>query len=188
MNVVDLLAPYRERLGRRYKTFLTALSLLPHNPHILETGCTRFFGDASFVGDGCSTFLFGGFVSAFGGHLTSVDVDANAIKLAGEVVVPFHRCVSLFCCDSVAFLQMFRGSVNLLYLDSFDYHDGQHEASQAHNLREVQAALPRLAPSGLILFDDCDCPNGGKPGRSLPFLVEAGWRIIEKDYAVLLAR
>jgi len=105
----------------RYFTFQLALNLLKQkhpNPAIIETGCQRMKDD---LGAGMSTSVFGEFCSKYGGHITSVDISENNLKVCKECTVQYSSFITYVRSDSVSFLSGKRGSVDLLYLDSLDY-------------------------------------------------------------------
>jgi len=82
--------------------------------------------------------------------------------------------------------------IDLLYLDSFDYPEGPddalRDASQQHCRNELEAALPFLAPSAIVLIDDGDLPGGGKPRLAKERLAQLGWTCVLDEYQTLWGR
>lgn len=163
-------------LGERYYTFKMALNWhLQHGGStIVETGSLREPG--SWFGVGCSTHLFGEFVSRYGGYLWSCDIDESVIERARAETSEFSAHIDYVCDDSITFLQGFDQTIDLLYLDSMDCpRRGDASAAQYHNLGELEAAYPKLTPNAVVLLDDNRFRNGGKPLLSKELLYENGW-------------
>jgi predicted O-methyltransferase YrrM len=167
---------YRDQLGDRYYTFKLALNWLLQygGQHILETGSLRTPGN--WLGDGYSTYLFGEFVSTYGGHLWTCDIDPQVIAIAQHETNAFRAQITYVCADSLEFLNAFEGTIDLLYLDSLDcLKVGDTSQAQHHNLQELQSALPKLSRRAVVLLDDNNFPNGGKTRLSKHYLLQHGW-------------
>jgi hypothetical protein len=124
---------YQANSGDRYPTFKAALNLLsqlkPAEPVVVETGCQREMND---WGAGCSTTLFLDYLREYHsinpeagdkkGHLFSVDISSRSCELARHVSSGFgpslHTVTQM---DSAEYLKKFKGKIDLLYLDSWDY-------------------------------------------------------------------
>lgn len=176
----DFTARYRDRLGDRFPTMKIALNLFlqHHGTTIVETGTLRWTESLvhGWDGDGNATWVFGEVLETFGGHLWTCDVDPVATAESREGTRPFADCITHVTEDSVAFLEHFDRPIDLLYLDSLDCpRDGDATAAQAHNLRELQAALPTLRPDAVVLIDDNALPNGGKARASKRHLADCDW-------------
>jgi hypothetical protein len=167
----------------RYYTFQVALNLLNQRssePLILETGCQREEED---VGAGMSTSIFAEYIQRYGGNLISVDNEPIHLNRARGYMKNFPEAdVQLVQSDSVEFLRIFPGSVDLLYLDSLDYPVGDNEgdkemerAAQEHNLNEFLAIEEKLAENTIVLLDDNTLPSGGKPRLLKEHLLGKGW-------------
>jgi len=107
----------------RYWTFNIALNLLVqkhHNPTIIETGCQRQKDD---LGAGMSTSIFAEYIYENDGELIVVDNDQQHLNTATECISEWMSDInaSFHCLDSVTFLRNYSGTVDLLYLDSYDY-------------------------------------------------------------------
>lgn len=109
----------------RFYTFQLALNIISqrkHHPVIVETGCQRQKDD---IGAGMSTSIFAEYIARYGGELHVVDNNANHLSIAEKCIAPWARenqgRVSLYNEDSVIFLSQWKGNIDLLYLDSWDY-------------------------------------------------------------------
>ena len=159
----DLIKP---RLNKRADTFQQIFDYLEtigetRDPVIVETGTYR--EENNYEGDGCSTLLFDQYVAAHGGILWSVDNDPKACDLA--ITETDHAIV--VCQDSVEFLASLEGEVDLLYLDSYNITDWNHDCEPAaHHLKELFAARHCLKPGTLIVIDDnIVTPQGKRLGK-----------------------
>ncbi len=148
------------RLGPRRHTFRLAFEFLlrkkSRGHFILETGCAR--ERDNWEGDGQSTVLFDRFVTEHAGRVWSVDLDAAACAYARAVVGPQ---TTVYQEDSVRFLsrvaeELLREgrSVDLLYLDSFDWDPANPGPSAVHHLKELCAIAPALGDGTLVVVDD----------------------------------
>lgn len=144
---------------------------------IVETGCQRQTDD---WGAGCSTTLFATLLKDHNiGELHSVDITADFLKLAQEVTsnlgiadrLHFHHA------DGVEFLSNFSQPIHFLYLDSYDWFPNEPRLTecQQHQLRELQAAWPKLSRDAVVLLDDNNLPSGGKTRLSKEYLADQGW-------------
>jgi hypothetical protein len=191
--------------GRR-QTLLQELQRLhelnPGSACIVETGPIRDGREAAREGDGWSTVAFGWYAVQTQSRAVTVDCDPEALALCRRLTADYASHLEYVQADSLIFFQQWaeredHGEIHLLYLDSLDYED--RERSEAHSLAEAQAALPLLAPTCLVLFDDTH-PTGqpdadgapaltGKGCRAVPFLLANGFRCEWVDGGqVLLSR
>jgi predicted O-methyltransferase YrrM len=185
---------YRRKLGRRYETFAHAFALVLERSGpdrmVVETGCVREKDDYSA---GYSTVLIGELLSRAGGHLATVDLSERNMAMCKRITKRFAPLISYNVSDSVDFLRAWpshsKRSIDLLYLDSWDYpvspEYGEPEPSQRHCLLEFEAALPSLSPRAVVLIDDADLPGGGKPRLAKVRLAELGWECVLDDYQTL---
>lgn len=164
----------------RYHTFQLAmnwLNQLVKDPVIIETGCQRFKDD---IGSGMSTTIFARYIERFGGHLISVDNNAEHVALAREVLSDFHGIdVNVYHEDSLKYLQRYEGPCDLLYLDSYDYplnpegrvnNIPEMNNSQQHNLTEFKLMELKLKKHTLLLLDDNQLDRGGKTKLTKAYL------------------
>jgi len=128
---------------------------------IVETGVMRQEGN--FGGDGNSTVLWEWILSRVGGIGFSVDLNLEACQLARRLCP--HMTITRS--DSIQFLRKlpetrFVQSLDLLYLDSFDWSPEKHVSSTLHHMGEL-ACVWDVLPSGcLIAVDDCHSETQGK--------------------------
>ncbi|MGH8764543.1 MAG: hypothetical protein ACRET8_02390 [Burkholderiales bacterium] len=131
--------------------------------------------------DGHSTLFW-----AVTGHpVWSVDIDAEASRIAAESVADFPN-VEVSCGDGIGFLRAFREPIGLLYLDGWDVVPGTDFAEQ--HLMAYEAAKPRLAGSSMILVDDTDLLMGGKGTLMVPAAVSDGYRRVLFGRQTMLLR
>jgi predicted O-methyltransferase YrrM len=174
-------AEYRDKLRGRFPSVKAALNLLYQLPNhrIVEVGCTR---RPEAWSEGNSTFVFAQFVSLYGGHLTSIDIEKDNLEEAKKVVEQFRQNVSFIWADSLNILpQMGEGDfqIDLFYPDSMDVPEsGDATAGQEQNLKEVRNAMPLMHDKSIILLDDNDMANGGKTRLTKDYLTQQGWREI----------
>ena len=183
---------FREAFGpmlghtTRWQGFLSIYSTLADKGRavrIVETGCARAIGN--WEGDGQSTLLWGWVTRELGGKATSVDISATNAAIARSLAPSVEVVVS----DSVAYLRLLPDAedVDLLYLDSFDYHEGA-EQSARHHLLELQAIYDRLPVGCLIAVDDCFSPEEGKHFLIRGVLMDAGIKPLLESYITIWAK
>lgn len=135
-----------------YFTFLAlgrAIDQLIETPLILETGSSAHGTNSSM--------LLAALAEQGGGRFDTVDINpATTQRLQASLAERFGASPRLHCHtgDSVAFLQAFAGTANIVYLDSYDLNPGDFQNSARHGLAEFEALLPKLQPTTLILIDD----------------------------------
>ena len=148
----DYFTEVKPKLGARAQGFEKIFAYLDEttNPTIIETGTYR--EENNFTGDGCSTLLFDNYVNDRGGNVISIDIDPKACALASANTSNLTEVVES---DSVEFLGTLRGSVTLLYLDSYNIQNWQDDwAPAAHHLKELFAAKDIIQHDTLIVIDD----------------------------------
>jgi predicted O-methyltransferase YrrM len=148
---------------------------------IVETGTARY-GDANCKYDGCSTVIFGEFANLTRKRLYSVDLNPDNCKKSREVVDKFKPAVQVICNDSIQFLSNFKGEIDYLYLDSFDFEAYNPDPSQQHHLKEIKAAYNKLHDDSVVMIDDCQLPHRGKCKLVAEFLLERGWKRVRTNY------
>ena len=153
------------------------------DPIVVETGCIRSPDD---WGAGYFGYWMGYFLSQHGGQLHSVDNTPKNAAFARDVCRDMP--VKVHVADSVTWLQRYRGSLDLLYLDSLDTTHPQHAE---HALREAQAGWEKLSPGGLLVIDDTISRDGqvvGKGRLAVPWLLEQGARLVRQGYQTVLKK
>lgn len=174
----------------RYKSFYECLRLMTERKvkTIVETGTARC-GDKNFDGDGGSTILFAHWAQNHQAHFYSVDISEINVEIASEAVTAYKDNVSFAVSDSVQFLQNFTGTIDFLYLDSWDYDVNDPDPAQIHCLREIKAAYDKLTPHSIVMIDDCSVPGGGKGKLAIAWLLDQGWyKHVDKHQVLLLKK
>lgn len=147
------------------------------DPLIIETGCIRP-GDQpwstyenSFKDDGMSTIIFDQFVNDYSGELHSVDLTPAHVEYAQSMVSDKS---TIHCDDSVHFLWEVNKQlaetdqyVDVLYLDSFDWTEGNEAACMAHHIKELACIISRVKSGGLVAVDDNYKENGVNVGKGV---------------------
>ena len=173
----------------RYSSFVFALNLMKERQAVtlIETGTARN-GATNCIGDGCSTVIFADWIRDHGAYLYSIDVDPQALHSAQEGILGSHDSIEFVCSDSITFLKNFNRPIDFLYLDSYDFEISNPGPSQQHHLQEIMAAYSCLHSKSIVMIDDCDLPHGGKGKFVIEFLLRRGWKIIYKNYQVILVQ
>lgn len=169
--------------GRSFDRLLKEAARRFKNPRIIETGTIRSMDD---YGAGWSTWLFGLFARATGGHVESIDLDPKHCDFSRHWTADFGDHVTITHSRGDDGISARDEPIDMLYLDSCDTEHPQH---QEVCLQELQAALPRLQDDSLILIDDSPTQAGqrvGKGAQAIPWLIDHGWRVRYDGYQVLL--
>lgn len=174
---------------KRYSTFKQVLDLMEQRSVkvILETGTARC-GASNFAGDGGSTIIWGNWANDHKAQVYSVDIDSYALSCASQATKAYNSNIRFVQQDSITFLRDFKGTIDLLYLDSFDFDLQNPTPSQEHHLKEIIAVYPHLHQNTIIMIDDCKLPHGGKGKLVIAYLLERGWKIIANQYQVILVQ
>ena len=157
------------RLEKRADTFRFMLEYLDRLPRpeklIVETGCVRRPDDWSA---GQSTLVFDAYAARSAAAFVSVDNDPRHCELARGYCT--SAMTNIVHDDSVRHLQQLArerpGTIDLLYLDSFDIDWNRPHASALHHFKELCAAMPALRRGALVVIDD-HRGREGLPGKSL---------------------
>ena len=170
---------FEQFLRGRYFTQRIALNLLYQLPthNIVETGCVRFPND---FGGGNSTYIYGAFVSKYGGRLTTIDISPRNIYVCKISTLEFKKNITYITEDSITAIPKLKKPIDLLYLDSLDVPEDGSDATpgQEHNLIEFKLAEPLLHKGSIILIDDNDMENGGKTRLTKQYLADQGYTLI----------
>ena len=123
---------------------------------IVETGCARRPGG---WGDGQSTVLFDRYISARndGSVCHSIDLNPESVAACRAMVsdrVTVHEGDSVQALHRLCRGGHLPGSIDLLYLDSFDIDHVYWFAAAAHHLKEFLAAAPLVSANTLVAVDD----------------------------------
>jgi hypothetical protein len=163
--------------SEKWFTFKAALNLLRQRggTTIVETGTMRMRDDPA----GCSTLLFGAYCKRYGARLYTVDLFPGHMETSKQETADYADVIAYVLEDSVSFLGRFDRPIELLYLDSMDCNPtGDSTPAQEHQVKEYQAAKHALGPASVILLDDNNFPNGGKPKLLKRVLPADGWECI----------
>jgi len=147
---------------------------------IVETGCYR-----GIDGDGYSTLHWAALAKEVNGWFWSVELNPNHAFIALKALQEFGLRGDVVVGDSVTWLSTYRQlPIDFLYLDSADFESSDPISSQLHQLAEAGAAWGKLDPHAIILLDDA----GLKTNLSEDWLQRRGFKVVMKDYQVLLTR
>jgi len=179
----------------RNNSFLNVLEIL-HKEYqepitIVETGCIRNSTEEAKMGDGWSTLNWEYYAIKTNSKVYTVDISESYIAKSKEIVKP-SKFVEYHVGDSVRFLEEFKGKIDFLFLDSFDYCGDENNIKACHNhsLNEIKAAWSKLNNKCFVLIDDVfDDKWTGKGFLTIPYLLEKGFELIHFiDGQVLLKR
>jgi len=162
---------YFSGANSRYWTWQVGLNLLlqtTKDPVVVETGCQRLADD---LGAGMSTSIFGEFLTQYGGSLVTVDIDGHNLEVCRSCTEEWSKCIRYVKRDSIQFLKEYDGpAIDFLYLDSLDFPmddlpdvAARRAQAQNHCLHEFLAAEDKLTDTAILLLDDNQLPEGGKP-------------------------
>ena len=158
---------------------------------IVETGTSRE-GLRGAKSNGAATIIFGKWAKENNAFVHSVDINEESVKNSQEEVdrQNLQEFVQIHHSDSLDFLNDFNETVDVLYLDSYDYSNDPEvqKKSQQHHLEEFQRIEDQLHDDSIVLIDDCDLPNGGKGKLVIAYMLDRGWKILVESYQVLLVR
>lgn len=184
--------PYQYNFRRRRVTFAKVLKLLRERNAkvIVETGTSRK-GLEGAKSDGAATIVFGKWAKENGAIMHSVDINKDSVKGSKQEVKNqnLQDVVTVHLDDSLNFLKEFKGEIDFLYLDSYDYSKTDldiQQKSQEHHLQEFKMIEDRLHKNTIVLIDDCGLPGGGKGKTVIAYMQNKGWKIIINKYQVLL--
>lgn len=179
---------YRFQIGEsvRYPSMKLALNIFHqrNGVNIVETGTTRAVED--FGGAGMATIFLGDYCKRYDRYLWTVDILPEAIKLSKSLTEEFKDNITYVVDDSLHFLKEFEYTIDLLYLDSYDYPVDENSeevlASQQHQLKELEAAWDKLTHKSVIILDDNAWKGGGKCKLTKEFLIEKDWTCLWDDF------
>jgi|694.fasta_scaffold00036_104 hypothetical protein len=152
--------------GLRKESFQLMIDKLSKkdSPLIIETGCVRQVND---YGAGMSTVIFDKFIQDNKGQCYSIDINPYNIELAKSIT----KNISLICSDSVSYLfhmnkqlREINKTVDLLYLDSYDFDHNNPHPSSMHHIMELLCIWPSCSAGTIIAVDD-NFENGHGKGK-----------------------
>ncbi|ARV10486.1 hypothetical protein BTO05_12905 [Winogradskyella sp. PC-19] len=184
--------PFEYNFRRRRVTFAKVLKLLKERNAkvIVETGTSRK-GLEGAKSDGAATIVFGKWAKENGAVMHSVDISEDSVEGSRSEVQNqgLNKVVTVHLDDSLNYLKNFKGEIDFLYLDSYDYSKTDlqiQKDSQEHHLKEFKIIEDRLHKNTIVLIDDCGLPGGGKGKTVIAYMLTKGWEIIINKYQVLL--
>lgn len=123
--MVDFMDQFKE-LGVRFHTMKKALELYLVGRQgegvIVETGTTRMEND---WGAGMSTVIFAAWCKKFGGKVITVDLSPQNIETCKSITKDYSDVIEYVVSDSLFYFTQQKSSIDLLYLDSYDYPYGE---------------------------------------------------------------
>lgn len=126
----------------------------------------------TFVETGCSshgtksTLLWDKFVNIFGGKVSSVDLDGDAVQNANRLTT---EKTNVIWSDSLNYLPTLTETIDFLYLDSYDVDFLNPLPSAEHHLKEFNSVKHLLEKGSVVLIDDTPCsPEWLDGGRTCP--------------------
>lgn len=154
---------YGKYLGNRAKNFITIFEMLiskqQNSYHIIETGTTRRLLSENYelnlMREGCFTVICKDFLDIFGGKIISIDINELACRNA-KINCCNSDKVEIVNDDSVNFLWNYKpeNTVDLFYLDSFDFDINNPHFSAMHHIKEFLAIERYLTKDSIIMIDD----------------------------------
>jgi len=160
-----------------------ALSYFNGAKMIVETGCIR-----GWAGDGQSTLILATLAIRLGAAFHSIDLSPQHIENAQKWLGPLADTVVWHTADSIGVLKAWdKGTIDLLYLDSYDYEVANPTPCQQHQLEEAKKTFPHLEHTSIVLMDDANQDNGGKVKLSKGFFLSKGW-VAEAEHYQLMMR
>lgn len=183
-------APRLRIRAHTFRAMFRYLDTLPGPVLIVETGCARRPGG---WGDGQSSVLFDRYISARDSlsQCHSIDVSPESVAACRALVsgrVTVHEGDGVQLLHRLCRGGQLPGSIDLLYLDSFDVDFNYWFASAAHHLKEFLAAAPLISPRTLVAVDDSPLSavmvsNGGEVWSSTQPPVAGGKGRLLAEYA-----
>lgn len=171
---------------------------------MIEIGTTREL----VVGQG-STQKLAGLCAEHGISFITVDMDPRNTRNAARMFAREGLNCQAVTSKGEDFLAQYDGMIDYVFLDAYDFDHGNHsevrqdryqkflggriEEEQCHqmHLECAEALIGKMAPDGLICFDDTwTTPEGAwtaKGTTAMPYLLENGFELIEaRNNAALL--
>lgn len=156
-------------VGHRHDGFTCMVDamLKLKEPLIVETGCARQVNN--WQGDGMSTLIWDRVAERTNGSVLSVDLSKEAVDFATSLVGPKTK---VHASDSVVFLRDLETdliktgkTIDLLYLDSYDFDVNNPHPSSLHHIFELLTIKQALRPGTLVAVDDNFEHNGHSMGK-----------------------
>ncbi len=147
---------------------------------IVEIGTIRGEGEAQ--SNGWSTVAFALFSERVKNcTVDSVDISLDACELSRNILNRYDigRYVNIICEDAISWItKQDNCSIDLLYIDGWDYHAGIEKISENSTLEFTKLAMEKLSSESIVVFDDNYSDTfDGKGKLAIPFLINNGWKI-----------
>jgi hypothetical protein len=155
MITIDQLNYYLSITTKREKQVLSVYNSLKDNFKFNKIECIET-GASQDLEDGCFGLYLGKIAEESNGVFISIDIDENVIdksKLLYNKYLPnlnIHNYIS----DSVEFLKNYKGSPNLVHLDSYDLDLKNPINSMLHCWLEFNAIKDKMDIGSIVLIDD----------------------------------
>jgi hypothetical protein len=117
---------------------------------VIETGASQN------IEDGCFGLFFCKLALDSGGSFSSVDIDPEISFRSEELFRNFfgQKEIKNYAQDSVEFLKNYKGSPNLVHLDSWDLDLKNPVPSMLHGWLEFEAIKDKMPPGSICIIDD----------------------------------
>lgn len=172
-------APYG-RKGSIDLFLAEAESMKKESLRIVEIGTIRGEGEAQ--SNGWSTVAFALFSERIKNcFVDSVDLSIAACELSRTVLNRYDigKFVNIVCEDAMTWItKQSDNSIDVLYIDGWDYHSGIEKISENQTLLFTELALTKIAETSIVVFDDNYSDDfDGKGKLAIPFLLNRGWKL-----------
>ena len=116
----------------------------------IETGASQNFSD------GCFGLFLCEIVKKYGGTFKSVDIDESVLSSSIILYNKFYPELNIehYNTDSIKFLQEYKGSPNLVHLDSWDLDLKNPVPSMLHGWLEFEAIRDKMPSGSICVIDD----------------------------------
>ena len=155
MNTIKELDFYKSITPKRSKQADSVYEALKEHFKFETVECIET-GASQNLDDGCFGLYLAKIVQSKGGSYHSVDIYediVNKSKLIFEKYIPELK-INHYISDSVKFLEDYKGSPNLVHLDSWDLDLTNPIPSMLHGWLEFVAIKDKMVSGSIILVDD----------------------------------
>lgn len=144
---------FMPKLGMRAPTFRAVFREMTarHHKVLVETGCAR--KQDNWEGDGQSTLMWAAYARFNQASFKTIDIDQEAVDLV-SATANLPEGSHAICNDSVKELAKHRGTIDLLYLDSYDVDMNNQHPAALHCMFELLSARKHLISGSIVFVDD----------------------------------
>jgi len=155
MNTINELNFYLSITDRRKEQAETVYRSLLNNFNFDTIECIET-GASQNLDDGCFGLYLAKITESKGGSFNSVDISDDIVKKSEKI---FEQYIPNFkinhsVLDSIKFLEEYKGSPNLVHLDSWDLDMTNPVPSMLHGWLEFVAIKDKMPSGSIILVDD----------------------------------